>query len=94
MLQPSANNLTLDYDRDSDVLYISIGEPSPGVAEHLDDDILLRYSLDTGELIGVTVLGFRAMGGTDELVRRLGVPACAATVVEDSREAIRELVHA
>jgi len=63
--------LTWDYDDGSDVLYISFGEPTRAYAENLDADILLRYSLEDGGLVGLTVIGFRDMGGIDGLLDRL-----------------------
>jgi uncharacterized protein YuzE len=59
-----------DYDEISDILYISFGEPVPAYGEHLDDDIVLRYTPDD-ELVGITVIGFKEMGGVDELLQRL-----------------------
>ena len=61
----------LDYDHDADVLYVSFGPPRPAVGEHYDDDIILLHALDTGDLVGITVVGYMAIGGPEELLRRL-----------------------
>lgn len=63
--------LTWDYDEQSDVLYMAFGEPVAAHSEHTDEDILLRYSMKDGSLVGITVLGFREMGGIDALLDRL-----------------------
>lgn len=48
------------YDRDADVLYISLGKPVPSVSVE-DDEIEglhLRYSVDTQELSGATIVWY------------------------------------
>ncbi|MBD3293700.1 MAG: DUF2283 domain-containing protein [Armatimonadia bacterium] len=65
------SELNWDYDSVSDVLYISFGEPVPAYGEHLDEDILLRFSPDDDQIVGLTVIGFREMGGVDALLKRL-----------------------
>jgi uncharacterized protein YuzE len=50
------NVMQLFYDADSDVLYLSIGDPRPAVSEEIDDDVLLRLDPETGEIVGLTVL--------------------------------------
>ena len=92
MHQSSGADLKFNYDRDADVLYVTIGAPRSGRAEHFDDDVLLRYALDSDELIGLTILGFREMGGLDEVLRRLTL-APLATISGHETE-IRKLVYA
>ena len=92
MRQQIGPELTFNYDRDVDVLYISVGSPKPARAEHFDDDILLRYALDSDEIVGMTVLGFRALGGIDEVLRRLSMPALNA--IADHKDELRKLVRA
>lgn len=52
--------MQLFYDDEGDVLYLSIGDPRPAISEELDDDVLLRHDIDTGEVVGLTVLNFSA----------------------------------
>lgn len=47
-----------EYDADADVLYLSIGEPRPGVGEETPEGHILRYD-ETGEFCGVTLVGVR-----------------------------------
>jgi uncharacterized protein YuzE len=49
---------TLFYDREGDVLYITIGEPRPAISRELDNDVLLRVEPNTGKIVGMTVLNF------------------------------------
>ena len=46
------------YDRESDVLYLSIGKPQEAISREIGDDILLRVNPSTGEIVGITVLNF------------------------------------
>jgi len=48
------------YDTETDVLYLSIGDPRPAVTEEAGDDVLLRLDLKTGAIIGLTMLNFSA----------------------------------
>ncbi len=43
------------YDRDADVLYLSIGEPRPGVGEETPEGHILRFDED-GRFSGITLL--------------------------------------
>ena len=52
------NNPDYHYDKDRDVLYISIGSPRPSYCEDLLDGILARYDIETDELTGLTIVGF------------------------------------
>ena len=64
-------DMTWDYDEASDVLYISFGTPRPACGEHIDEDIVIRRSPEDNEVVGITVIGFKAMGGVDALLQRL-----------------------
>lgn len=50
------------YDRDHDVLYLSVGNPRPAYSLAEDDDgrIIIRHDFETHEIVGVTVVGFRS----------------------------------
>ncbi|MBN8591386.1 MAG: DUF2283 domain-containing protein [Anaerolineae bacterium] len=48
--------MQIAYDRDADVLYLSVGEPRRAISREIGDDILLRLDPDTGSIIGVTIL--------------------------------------
>ena len=48
--------MQLAYDREADVLYLSVGDPRPAVSREVGDDVLLRVDPDSGEVVGLTVL--------------------------------------
>ena len=66
-----ASKLTLRYDRDADILYISSSPPSPEQeTEELGDDIIARLNPETGGVESLEVLFFSARlqrGGLFEL---------------------------
>ena len=47
-----------DYDRSMDVLYLFLGEPQPVEGDGLPGGIELDYSLQSGALCGITVIGY------------------------------------
>ena len=63
MDEPGASHLTVDYDAEMDVLYVSKGTPQPGVAIEIEEGIVLRLDPDTQEVLGLTILDFRAEFG-------------------------------
>jgi len=46
------------YDNEGDVLYLTLQPGKPGVAEESLPGVLLRYSPDTRDLVGITILEF------------------------------------
>ena len=50
--------LEISYDRTADVLYISIGEPRPGIATEYNDGDFIRVDPATNEVVGITLLDF------------------------------------
>jgi uncharacterized protein YuzE len=53
------SELTWDYDKDADVLYISIGKPRSGVGIDIGDGLIVRYDESNREVIGLTVIGVK-----------------------------------
>lgn len=53
-------NLDWDYDEDADVLYMSFGEPRAAVGIDIGEGVVVRYSEEGKEVVGLTVLGLRA----------------------------------
>ena len=47
-----------DYDRSVDVLYLFLGEPQPVEGDGLPGGMELDYSLKSGALCGITVIGY------------------------------------
>ena len=53
------NEPQISYDKISDVLYISFGNPQPGLSDETDDGNLVRIDPYTGEIVGITILDFK-----------------------------------
>jgi uncharacterized protein YuzE len=50
-----------DYDADSDVLYLHVGEPQGAEGEETPEGHVLRYAPGTQDIVGLTVLGARRL---------------------------------
>ena len=61
-------NLDWEYDEEADVLYISIGEPEEAIGVDIGEGIIVRYRENTGEVVGLTIVGFK-----ERLLQRLKV---------------------
>ena len=68
-------NLTFQYDRVGDILYINTCAPYPEQeSEELDDEIIARFNLETGEIENLEVLFFSTRLLREELLdSRAGV---------------------
>ena len=49
---------TIFYDKEGDVLYLTIGEPHEAVSREMGNDVLLRVEPKTDKIVGLTVLNF------------------------------------
>lgn len=73
--QVSQAPLVADYDRSSDVLYITLGPIRPVEGDGLPGGVELDYTLEDGTACGVTVIGFQRngwQGREGELARIVG----------------------
>lgn len=52
--------LELSYDRDADVLYVSLGSPRPAVTDEAEGGLLIRRDPETRDIVGATVLEYEA----------------------------------
>jgi len=60
-------HLTFGYDREADVLYVSLGKPRKGMRYvEIGSDRILRVDPDTGEIVGLTLLEFSRHFSTEE----------------------------
>ena len=55
------------YDADTDILYLSIGEPRPAISREIGDDVVLRLDPNTGDIIGLTILNLSTRDTQDAL---------------------------
>ena len=46
------------YDREADVLYLSIGRPQRAKTIEMGDDFILRLHPKTAQVVGVTIINF------------------------------------
>lgn len=60
MAMSRVGKLSVDYDDTTDVLYLSVGEPREALTQEDDerDILLIRKDPKTGEVVGVTILGY------------------------------------
>lgn len=67
-----AEEVTLDYNPEADVLTITIGEPRPAITEPLFDDIMYRVDPDTLKIVGIEIIAFFSdFVRRNKLVRKL-----------------------
>ena len=53
-----AENRSIKYDADGDILEIFLAENRPCVSFDLDDDIIVRIDPDSDELVSFSIIGF------------------------------------
>lgn len=58
MVKDNNDQLTVSYDKDADVLYITEGHPREAVGEMMDDGVIVRRDSKTKEVIGFTIVDF------------------------------------
>jgi len=46
------------YDKDSDLMDISLGKPKVAISEELNDDIIVRIDPNSREIVGFTIINF------------------------------------
>ena len=46
------------FDKQVDVLDISIGEPKGAISKEMDNDIVMRFDPKTNKIVGFTILNF------------------------------------
>ena len=65
-----STTIAWEYDRDADVLYLSLGDPRPAVGVDIGDGLIVRYDEKRAEVLGITVVGLRA-----RLAKQLETPS-------------------
>ncbi|HBC94325.1 MAG TPA: hypothetical protein DCZ10_15860 [Pelotomaculum sp.] len=61
--------LTLNYDKEHDVMYVSLGAPKPSYCDDDIEGVLIRRSLESNRLSGVTIMDFSRK--TKEQLKRI-----------------------
>jgi uncharacterized protein YuzE len=47
------------FDKEADVLYLSLGEPREAVAVDISNGVIARYNEDSETIVGITLIGLR-----------------------------------
>lgn len=48
----------MSYDKDGDILDLSLGEPTEAVSKEIEDDLFIRVDPNTNEVVGISILNF------------------------------------
>jgi len=54
-----STKITGSYDKEADVLYISLGESCAAVAVDISDAVIARYNEESQSIVGLTVIGLQ-----------------------------------
>lgn len=52
-------NLNWEYDKDADVLYVSIGNPRKAIGVDIGEGVIIRYDEPKREVVGLTIIGVK-----------------------------------
>ena len=66
MAKQKIDQLTVSYDKDADVLYITEGKPREAIGEMMEDGIIVRRDSKTKEIIGFTIVDFTQHFSSDK----------------------------
>lgn len=58
MAKSKNDPLRISYDKEADVLYVSIGKPKQAICETLDNGVVVRYDKKSDKVIGFTIIDF------------------------------------
>ncbi len=63
--------LIFSFDKEGDVLDISIGKPKKAISEEIKEDVFIRKNPKTKEIVGFMILNFekrfKKLGKTEEI---------------------------
>jgi len=66
-------NLDIYYDREADILEITIGQPSKCIFDEIEDGIFEAHDMKTDELKGYKIFDFMKRGGMKNI--KIPLPA-------------------
>ena len=55
----SNTKIAYNYDSEDDILYLSIGDPEPSITSEKEEGILIRKSIRTHKISGLTILDYK-----------------------------------
>ncbi len=53
-----AQTLRFSYDKDGDILEISLGKPRAAISREVGDDVFIRFDPKTKKIVGFSILNF------------------------------------
>ncbi len=76
-----------DYDSESDVLYLHVGEPEAGEGEETPEGHVIRYAPGTNRIVGLTMMSPRFILERDGHLT-VTIPETVETTAEDLAPAL------
>lgn len=64
------NTLTINFEAETDILDIQIGEPTESYFDEIEDDLFEGHDENTGEIKGYKIFNFTKRGG----LRNIKIP--------------------
>ncbi len=50
--------MMMSYDKDADVLYVSLGKPTKAIGRELENGVIERIDPKSKKIVGFTIVGF------------------------------------
>lgn len=66
-------NLIFSYDKEGDILDISLGKPQKAISEEIEEDVFVRLEPKTKKIIGFMILNFTRKFGTFQRREKLPI---------------------
>ena len=64
-------SMSFEYDREEDVLFAWLGEPTPALTQDAEHGVHLRIDVDTYDIVGFEVLDFSKASNARDLLDRV-----------------------
>ena len=77
-----AETLRCSYDKEADILDISVGRPQRAVSREIQDDVFVRFDPHGKNIIGFSILNFTKWFKALDDRRPIPVTACFTLTVE------------
>ena len=73
-----AKRLTFFFDREADILYLSVGKPRAAISREVGDDMLVRVDPKSHRVVGCTILNLTKRFGKMKTAESLPVTGALA----------------
>ncbi|UCB57523.1 MAG: DUF2283 domain-containing protein [Candidatus Omnitrophota bacterium] len=64
--QKTASQLRISYDKEADVLYLSIGAPKKAISDIEENGVIIRRDPNTNHVLGLTIIDFARNFSTEK----------------------------